>query len=72
MTIKIEQYFDVHKGKTRFKVRCARCNRPYPPGINPLNAERHGTRRGFNPGTGLCRLCDLQTAKEVEATVGQV
>ena len=69
--MKIEQYYDVHAGKTKFRTRCNRCNRPYPPGINPVNAERHATRKGFNPETGLCKLCDLQAAKSVEATVGQ-
>lgn len=72
MSVKIDQYYDKTAGKTKFKAFCKRCNRPYPPGVNPVNAERHATRRGLNAETGLCKLCDLETAKIVEASVGQV
>lgn len=58
--VKLQQYFDNKEHKTKFRARCRRCNRGYPEGINPVNAERHGTRRGLNAETGLCRLCHLQ------------
>lgn len=66
MSIKLDQYFDQKQGKTKFRARCKRCNRGYPEGINPVNAQRHGTRRGLDETTGLCRLCRLQdTAREL-------
>lgn len=72
MTVKIDQFYDIHAKKTKFKVHCARCNRGYPEGINPVNAERHATRKGFNADTGLCKLCTLQTVNTTEeAGVGQ-
>lgn len=60
MSIKLDQYFDKHSNRTKFRARCRRCNRGYPEGINPVNAQRHGTRRGLDEETGLCRLCKLQ------------
>ena len=71
MSIKLDQYFDKGAQRTKFRARCRRCNRGYPEGINPVNAERHGIRRGLDEETGLCRLCRLQKAPQEEATVGQ-
>lgn len=59
MSIKLDQYFNKRESKTKFRARCKRCNRGYPEGVNPVNAERHGTRRGLDEDTGLCRLCRL-------------
>lgn len=71
MSVKLDQYFDKFDGKTKFRARCKRCNRGYPEGVNPVNAERHGVRRGLDAETGLCRLCTLQAPKSEENSVGQ-
>lgn len=60
MSVKLDQYFDKYAHKTKFRARCRRCNRGYPEGINPVNAQRHGVRKGLDVDTGLCRLCLLQ------------
>lgn len=69
MSIKVEQYFSKQAQRTKFRARCKRCNRGYPEGINPVNAQRHGTRRGLDEETGLCRLCLL--TEEPESTDDQ-
>ncbi len=63
---KLDEFWDRRVHETRFRCVCRRCSRRFHTCKTPAGAYRAAVRKGYDLNTGLCRLCFLEVAKELQ------